>query len=176
MTKSVFRVRMWLTSLLAGLMILGTVGCNTSQPAPDTAAAEAAIRKADGDWVKTAQSKKVDDWVAFYAEDAVILPPNDKTTSGKDNIRKPIADLLASPGLVLTWQPTRVEVAKSGDLGYLYGTYDLTVTGPDGKPITDKGKMLEIWKKQADGSWKCVVDTWSSDMPPTPPAAAPTKS
>jgi ketosteroid isomerase-like protein len=115
----------------------------------------------------------VDDWVAFYSEDAVILPPNDNTVNGKANLRKPIGDLLALPGLVISWQPTKVEVAKSADLAYLYGTYQMTATGPDGKPIQDHGKMLEIWKKQADGSWKCVVDTWSSDMPAMgPPPAA----
>jgi len=41
--------------------------------------------------------------------------------------------------------------------------------GPDGKPMNDNGKMVEIWKKQADGNWKCIVDTWSSDLPATPP-------
>jgi hypothetical protein len=43
-------------------------GCNSSQqPAADTRAAdEAAVRKADADWVKAAQTKTVDDGVAFY--------------------------------------------------------------------------------------------------------------
>ena len=63
----------------------------------------------------------------------------------------------------------KVEVAKSGDLAYLYGTYQMTANGPDGKQMPDTGKMLEIWKKQADGNWKCIVDTWSSDLPPAPP-------
>jgi ketosteroid isomerase-like protein len=169
---------MYLASVFAGIVLLGAVACDTSQPAaPDTAATEAAIRKADADWMKAAQSKKVDDWVAFYAEDVVVLPPNDKTLNGKGAARKLIGDLVAIPGLVVTWEPTKVEVAKSGDLGYLYGTYQLSMTGPDSKPVTDKGKILEIWKKQADGSWKCVVDTWSSDLPPAgPPPAAATKS
>ena len=39
-----------------------------------------------------------------------------------------------------------------------------------GKPIRDTGKILEIWKKQADGSWKCAVDTWNSDLPAAPPS------
>lgn len=31
--------------------------------------------------------------------------------------------------------------------------------------MTDKGKFLEVWKKQADGNWKCVADMFSSDVP-----------
>jgi hypothetical protein len=34
-----------------------------------------------------------------------------------------------------------------------------------GKRTTDRGKIAEIWKKQADGNWKCIVDTWNSDLP-----------
>jgi len=162
-------------SVLFGLSILFMTGCNyysSQQSAADTRAAdEAAVRKADADWVKAAQTKKIDDWVAFYADDAVVLPPNDKTVTGKESIRKPITDLLALPGLSISWTPTKVEVAKSGDLAYLYGTYQLSVAGPDGKPIDDHGKMLEIWKKQTDGNWKCIVDTWSTDSPaPMPPS------
>jgi uncharacterized protein (TIGR02246 family) len=159
--------------LLCFTSLLLIAGCNSSQQAqaPDTRAAdEAAVRKADADWVKAAQTKKADDWVAFYAEDAVVLPPNEKTVTGKASIRKPIADLLAQPGLSISWTPTKVEVAKSGELAYLYGTYQESATGPDGKPMDDHGKMLEIWKKQPDGTWKCIVDTWSSDLPVAPPA------
>ena len=157
------------SSCLFGLLL--TVACNSSQQAPaaDTRAVdEAAVRKADAKWVKAAQTKRVDDWVAFYSDDAVVLPPNDKTVTGKDSIRKPIGDLLGLPNLSISWAPTKVEVAKSGDLAYLYGTYQLSATGPDGKSMDDHGKNLEIWKKQADGNWKCIVDTWSSDLPVAP--------
>src|ERR1044072_5150875 len=33
----------------------------------------------------------------------------------------------------------------------------------NGKPTGDKGKFVEIVKKQADGSWKCINDIWNSD-------------
>jgi ketosteroid isomerase-like protein len=26
-------------------------------------------------------------------------------------------------------------------------------------------KILEIWKRQPDGKWKCIVDTWNFDLP-----------
>jgi uncharacterized protein (TIGR02246 family) len=155
--------------LSASLIVLN--GCNSAQQRPVSAdmraAEEAHIRKLDADWVKAAQTKQVDSWMMFYADDAVVLPPNDKAASGKENIRKPVADLLGLPELSISWQPTKVEVARSADLAYLYGAYDLSFKGPAGKTISDKGKNLEIWKKQADGSWKCIVDTWNSDLPAT---------
>jgi ketosteroid isomerase-like protein len=145
--------------------------CAQPQPAapPDTRAAdEAAVRKADEDWAAAAQSKQVDAWVAFYADDAAVLPPNEKMATTKESIRKEIGDLLGLPGLSVSWQATKVEAGRSGDLAYTYGTYELTSNNPKGKPVTDHGKYVEIWKKQSDGSWKCIVDTWSSDLPAAP--------
>ena len=159
--------------LCISLVLFFFLGCSsTQQPAqPDTRVAdEAAVRKADTDWSNAAQSKNPDAWVAFYTDETVVLPPNDKLTSGKDNIRKVVGELLAMPGLVMSWQPTKVEVARSGDLAYSYGTYQVSFNDPSGKPVTDHGKYAEVWKKQADGGWKCVLDTWSSDLPAAPPS------
>jgi ketosteroid isomerase-like protein len=75
---------------------------------------------------------------------------------------------LMLPGLNLSWEPSKVEVARSGDLAYTQGTYRMAFPDPHGKPTTDQGKTLEIWRKQADGTWKCVADMWSSDLPATP--------
>jgi ketosteroid isomerase-like protein len=160
------------TRIIQGVKYLGfsclffMLGCN-SQPPPFTPAAdEAAVRQTDENWSKAAQSKKVDDWVAFYSKDTVLLPPNDKKVDTPEGIRKYIGELLAAPGLAINWQPATVQVARSGDLAYTQGSYTLTVN-VHGKPVTDQGKTLEIWKKQGDGSWKCIVDMWSSDLPPT---------
>ena len=80
--------------------------------------------------------------------------------------------MFAVPNVVIAWEPTKVEVAKSGDLAYLCGTYQMSWDDASGKPVSDNGKMVEIWKKQADGNWKCIVDTWSSDLPLAPAAPA----
>ena len=130
---------------------------------------EATIRRLDAAWVKAAASKNPDEWMAFYANDATVLPPNEKPLTDKAAIRKSIADLLSLPNLQLSWEPTKVEVAKSGDLAYLYGSYSLTMTNEQGKPVTDFGTNVEIWKKQPDGSWRCILDTWNSDLPVNPP-------
>ncbi len=151
---------------LSFLLVL--FGC-ASAPPPDTRTAdEAAIRKADADWVKAAQSKQLEAWVAFYSDDALVLPPNEKAATGKESIRKTVGELLGLPGLSISWQPVRVEVARSGDLAYLSAAYQLTWNDTKGKATADQGKTLEIWKKQSDGGWKCIVDTWNSDLPAAP--------
>ena len=55
-------------------------------------------------------------------------------------------------------------------MAYLYGAYHLA-WDEDGKRATDQGKNVEIWKKQLNGQWKCIVDTWNSDLPANPAPA-----
>ena len=56
----------------------------------------------------------------------------------------------------LKWEPKNAVVAASGDLGYTYGLY---VLKPTVKDTLIYGNYVSIWKKQADGNWKFVLDT-----------------
>ena len=126
---------------------------------PDHRAADAAaIRATDADWVKTVTAKDPGAFTAFYAEDAVMLPPGGQMASGKEAITKTWTALSSQPGFALTFAPTKVEVSKSGELAYEVGDYELTVNDKRGKPQTAKGKYVVVWGKQPDGSWKALVD------------------
>jgi ketosteroid isomerase-like protein len=126
---------------------------------------EQALRDADAQWSKAAGTKDLDKTVSYYADDAIVMPPNALAATTKDAIRKIWQDLLASPGLVISWKATNVEVAKSGDIGFVSGTYELTMNDASGKPVNDHGKYLEVWEKRAGGKWKCGADIWNSDLP-----------
>jgi ketosteroid isomerase-like protein len=74
--------------------------------------------------------------------------------------------MLADPNFALTFQANKVVASKGGDLVYAVGSYNMTVSDEKTKkPVTDKGKYLTVYKKQADGSWKAVANMISSDMP-----------
>ena len=141
-------------------------------PAVDTRVAdEAALRKADEEWSKAAALRDLDKTVSYYADGAMVMPPNDAVTTSKDAIRKIWKGYFDSPDFGGGWKATRVEVANSGDLGYASGTWEFTWKDASGKPASDRGKFTEVWKKQSDGSWKCVADIWNSDLPLPAPAA-----
>jgi ketosteroid isomerase-like protein len=146
---------------------LAVSACTAPPPAPvDTRAAdEAAIRQSDADWARAAQAKQVAPWVAFYSDDAVVMPPNDQPATTKEAIEKSVGELLTAPDLTIGWQPVQVEAARSGDIGYSRGTYEIGFRNEKGRHVTEHGKYLEIWKKQA-GVWKCAISMWNSDPPP----------
>jgi ketosteroid isomerase-like protein len=148
--------------------------------AVDPVAAAAAVRKADTDWAVAAGAASIGDWMSFYAADAILLLPDDQPASGKELIRPLVSRLLALPHLSISWRPLEANVARSGDLAYLVAAYELRFDDSGGAPVSDRGRRLEVWKKQADESWKCIVDSWNVDPPsaaeavppPVPPTAA----
>lgn len=148
------------------VLVLFAAACQ-QQPAapPDTRAADAeTIRAASFAMSKAATSKDLEKVLSFYAKDAQVLPPNAPLVAGQDAIRQLWTGLIGSPGYALSWQSTKIEVARSGDIAYEVGTYELTLNDPKGKPQTSKGKYTVVLKKQPDNTWKVAVDMWSSDQ------------
>ena len=150
------------------LLMVVTPACQQQPaPPPDTRAAdESAIRAAETEWSNRASAKDLEGILSNYAEDASMLPPNAPIATGKEAIRKAWSEMLALPGMALSWQTIKVEVARSGDLAYTHGSYEMSVNDAKGKPVKDLGKYATVWKKQADGSWKAVADIFNSDQPP----------
>ena len=152
------------------LMML-TAACNRT-PADTRAADAQTIKDLDAQWSKTAGAHDLDGTLSYYSDDATVLPANAPMAADKQAIRAGWAAELV-PGSEISWQSNKVEVASSGDMAYVVGSYTMTVNDGQGKPVTDRGKYIEVWKKQADGRWKAVEDTWNSDLPVAAPAPAP---
>ncbi len=153
-----------LTCLVLALL---TAGCSNAPapPAPDTRAADLqAVKDVEAAWQKDANSKDADKWANYFTEDGSGLYPGSATLNGKAAIKAAIAPLMADPNFSLAFQSTRAMASKSGDMVYSQGTYTMTMTDPKTKrPVTDHGKYLTVYTKQADGSWKAVADTYNSD-------------
>lgn len=147
---------------------LGWIGCSvlllaSLSLATKTSMDEEAIRKLDAAWSAAVQSKDVEKSVSVYAEDAVFLPSGAPIATGKAQIRDTWSHLLALPGVDLTFAPTKIELAKSRDMAYDVGTYQLKVNDPQGNPTTQIGKYVVVWKKQPDKQWKAVADIFNPD-------------
>jgi len=107
---------------LARLLLASS--CSQQTPADTRAAGESAIRELDAQWSKTAAANDLEGTVSFYSDDATLLPPNAPIATGKQAIRASWAALLG-PGVSVSWQVSKIEVSRSGDLGYLIGVYSL---------------------------------------------------
>jgi ketosteroid isomerase-like protein len=152
---------------LALVLFLSACGSKTQ---PDTRAAdEATIKDLDAQWSKAAASNDVQAAVSYYADSASVLPPDAAIADSGPAIRA-VWESLLSPGNAVSWQPTKVQVSRSGDLAYAMGVYQATSKDSRGNSVEDHGKYVEVWNKEADGKWKAVADIFNSDLPPAPPA------
>jgi uncharacterized protein (TIGR02246 family) len=134
---------------------------------PDTRAAdEAAIRKAAQDWDAAGQAKDLDRFMAFYADDAVLMLEASPDFTGKPAIREVFGAMMQDPNFKLTFSTLDVVVARAGDLAYETGRYDFTISDANQQPARQIGHSVVVWRKQADGAWKVVVDSPSSDPSP----------
>lgn len=151
---------------LAGLLAAGCAASGNTEQERN------ALIALDRAWSDTA--KDVDKWLSYYAPDASVYPQGMPIATDSGAIRKVITDMVSMPGFSLHWSAAKADVSTSGDLGYTSGSYEMTMNDAAGKPMTEKGKYVTVWKKQPDGQWKAVQDIFNSDAAPPESSVAPT--
>ena len=106
----------------------------------------------------------------FYADDAVLIVSGSDALHGKPAIVDALKMMMTDPALSLTFHADHIEVAKSGDVGYSVGPYQLTLTDlVSHQVVHDHGNYVTTFRKQVDGSWKASVDIVASAIPPMSP-------
>lgn len=162
MTQLTFSVFLMIGAIVTWSQV--GMGGDEKKAATNKSKEEAALRALDLAWSDTANRKDVDGTVSYMADDGETLAPNEPAARDKAAIKASWAKLIALPGLSVHWEPLRVQVANSGEIGYTSGVYTLSFTDDNGKTVTDRGKYVEVWKK-VDGKWKCSSDVYNSDVP-----------
>lgn len=120
--------------------------------------AKADLLQTDRQWAAAAAAGDLEALVTFWADSAVDYFPNGPVADGREAIRQLVAANRSQPGFSLNWEPSDAVVADSGDLGYTMGAFDMSFRGPDNRAIERHGHYVCIWRKQPDGSWKCIVE------------------
>jgi ketosteroid isomerase-like protein len=91
---------------------------------------EQAIRKGDAEWSHAAETKDLEKTVSCYAKDGSVLPFGAPIATGEEQVRQVWSHLMSLPGFSLTFAPTKVQVAKAGDIAYEVGTFALKLNQP----------------------------------------------
>jgi ketosteroid isomerase-like protein len=133
-----------------GVIFLSAIAYALYQGAPPSSTQDAAVRHADEAWAKAVTSRSVDQTLAFYDPDAVTAGSAMFPARGLVEFRANWAKLFAQPDFALTWKPERVLVTESGSIAYSSGTWS---NGPN-----RNGPYLAVWRKQANGQWKVIID------------------
>ena len=98
----------------------------------------------------------LDGLVALYEPTAAFTVEPGKVVTGTAAVREAIAGFLAlKPNISLS---PRV-LANTGDIAMVSSKWKLKGTAPDGSAVDLSGESVEIVRRQADGTWKFVIDS-----------------
>ena len=97
----------------------------------------------------------VDGLVALYEPGATLVRSNGTPATGTAAIREEAMGFMAlKPSIVMNVK----KVISGGDVAVLYNDWHLTGTDPKGKRFKLSGRASEVVRRQADGTWRFVID------------------
>jgi uncharacterized protein (TIGR02246 family) len=99
--------------------------------------------------------------MALYEPEAAFATQPGSLAHGLPAIREALGRFVAMAGKL---NLTVTRVLEVNDLALVTGVWTFTGTGPDGQPVQLAAKNADVLRRQADGSWRFVIDNpWGTD-------------
>ncbi len=131
------------------------------QPVDQVQAAQVLLAR-DRAWAKVAAAgANVDSILSYWTADARVALPDQPLLIGQKALRTMVSGSLATPGFHISWTPDSAIVSAAGDLGYTFGTNHVTAPDAAGHLTSSEGRYVTVWRKEADGQWRCAVDIYN---------------
>ncbi len=95
----------------------------------------------------------------YYSDSAEVVAANGVSMRGK----RAILDWFHRFPEISEWRLEDIEIDGAGEVAYVRGRYTMILSARAKLPF-DKGKYLEVWRKQPDDSWKVIRHIFSSEI------------
>lgn len=152
-------------SLQRGALLLALSACATT-PAPGASMTAATNLPSNSTAPRTPEAlmsrfgeyvhrRDLDSLVALYEPQATFIPAPGVTHTGHAAIREALGAMLALSPTMTTHVD---EVHAADELALVIVTWNLRGTAPDGTAVTQQGKSADVLRRQADGTWRVLID------------------
>ena len=121
------------------------------------AEAKRAIDKGNAEWIEAWEKGNPEMLAAIFTDDAVMLSQGGKVFKGRQQILERQKAAMQSVTRPIKVSVITVKIWLDGDTAYETGKYKYEYT-EKGKPTTEEGRYVPMWKRQDDGSWKLSMD------------------
>lgn len=96
---------------------------------------------------------------AFFTEDVMLLPPGEPMLRGREAFIETYQERMRQ-SVGGTHTNVLIDFGVEGDMAYQIGTYAIADADPP-----ERGKFVNVLKRQSDGTWKVCVSIFNSDQP-----------
>jgi uncharacterized protein (TIGR02246 family) len=147
--------------LLVIALALGACSGPEDSVQAEVSASKFELGQMNRDFAAALNAKDAKAAAAAYAEDAVLIPPGEPLVRGREAIEEYWRGAIEMGGIRDVSVET-MDALSSGSLGYETGSFELTVDGPDGEPVTDRGRYIELLRRDPDGRWVSTHGIWNA--------------
>lgn len=112
-------------------------------------------------WLDSFNGGDANGVAGLYGQNARLLPPNADIVAGRAAL-VPFIQGFLDTGAKLSFD--LIHVYETPDVCTAVGRYEMTFPAGSGAD-RDLGKFVEVWVRQADGSWLIEDDIFNSNLP-----------
>ena len=119
--------------------------------------AKRGIDKGNAEWIEAWEKGDPERIAAIFTDDGIMLSQGGKVFKGRQQILERQKAAMQSVTPPVKVSVITVKIWLDGDAAYETGKYKYEYT-EKGKPTTEEGRYVTMWKRQGDGSWKLTMD------------------
>ena len=106
-------------------------------------------------------SGDLDSLMPLYEADAAFAPEPGSLAHGAAGVSEALTGFISMDG-ELDLRVT--QVLEVDDIALVTGVWSCEGTGPDGEPVKLTSRNADVLRRQADGTWRFVIDNpWGTD-------------
>lgn len=95
----------------------------------------------------------------FYSADALFVTSGRPPAEGREAIQRAFEEDFRAPGFSLVLAIERVEVAASGDMAVVRGTFSVSFSTPNqAAPFAARGSYVQVLRRDAEQQWRVAID------------------
>jgi ketosteroid isomerase-like protein len=132
---------------------------------------KAMVTKMNQEMIELIKAGRYESLGKYYDIDAISLPNYRAVEKGYKLILNNSLGRKQGGYQVLDGAKVTTDLVLGADMFVDIGSYTMTLNFPGlTQPKVDNGKYLNVWKKDKEGTWRIVAETWNADKSPNAPA------